>query len=831
MSQATESPFTVAELPFASIGGQVRHGPAAPSLRPQDPLGHEVVGPDGVPHLELDRFDVDRIVSIDADLVRVRSIALGYHLLSGQVGRALRLQGLATWWTFAVWALATIAWSIDPRHGWRPPEGADDRRPSWLRRVAGAHKLTVSNQFLAQANRYVFAEMGALAVDVGSAAPDVLAPHEKSTAEFEDDLSSFLATVQPTLRADLFGPGRHELLHHGVATLFQAARTEDADRRAGLVYVSNMAFFEYEQRRLQQYLEVLLSSRPLHRWVELRDLTAGGTGPVATRLASARSRLATRYLKLQLPDREVCMADVSPMTDGAVDAVDLADAVYLSRWTGGQRRGDQADADWRDLRWRMRRMGAVFWKERRNRRLHECPFPEAEVADVRHGRDPRNIDREPDDHVQATASDHRWDHRLLDDLRRQGDRASRELSSPVDPSDLAWPEAVDAWVARHLHLELHEMLRVLAGDDPLPEETIDDVLREQLLDRPADRVSWLDATDTAEAFRRSRAFFRSHLPAIGVALTLGSLPSDMAAADGALVLHQTGYFRRDASARIERTTQFFLDVMNTGGDRNGAGVLSPAEETHPLGDPDGPALRAIRRTRITHQLVRSWIAAQSRGDVLDAFRPRGAQDLNGRPINLEDQLGTLLSLTVAMWESLANLGVDPDVLRTHEEDWYRAWCTIATNLGMADDVLPHSTDDARRLMWLLAWRHLRPSQAGFELGRAFVRELPDVFPSPFSLLVRPVAPWFATSAIRAVTEPPDRSERDHPWSVADMLALRRSPLPPPVARAVLRASTGEGRVALPRELVTRLILNRYRPAAPRMQRSERASPTGPTTIG
>jgi hypothetical protein len=824
MTLAGRPPFAATELPFASIGGRVRRGPAAPVIRHGDPLGTPVETGDRAGGIEITSQDVDRILNIDADLVRVRSVAFGYHCLSAQVAQALGLEDLANWWTFATWASVTMAWSIDPEHGWQPRDG-DLRVPSPLRRLARSHKLTVSNQLLAQANRYVFAEMATLALAIEANRDKVLLPSSKDRDEFERDLHSFAHSVEPVLQMDLFGPGRPELLRHGVVALFQAARADDPARRSGLVHVSNLALFEYEQRRLQRCLEVLISARPLRRWIEVRDLTPGPAGPLASRLAEVRSRLYTHFMKMQLPHREVSMAGLDQPT-GEAPVVDVADAVYLARWAkrgrgqGSRRRNRRLGPDWTHLAWRMARMNDLFWEERANVRLHECPFDPSQVDQIRRGHDPRNDYGPPIDRVEAVDSDQEWDHEVLDRLRHRGDRAScrdGDAGHLVDGSTPAWPEAIDRWVEHHPHLELHEMLRVLNAHEQPPAESVHGAIRSQLLDTPADRLSWLEPAQTADAFRSAREFFRAHLPAIGAALVYGSLPVDIAAADGALVLYQTGYFLKDAPGRIDRTTQFVLEAMNTGVgssrvDGRGAHVLSEDEEADPLGDPYGPALRAIRRTRITHQLVRSWIGVQSTGGALDAWSPHADPgSVNGRPINVEDEIGTILSFTTALWDALANLGVDPDALAEHEEPWYLTWCTIGLNLGMPEEVLPRSAADARRLMWLLAWRHLRPSQAGFELGRTLIREAREVLPSPLDRLARPVASRFASSAIRATTAPPVNAPyEEHPWSVAEMLALPRSiVITPRVAKALLRMGIGEGSLGLPRDMMIPWILSRH----------------------
>lgn len=809
------------ELLVASSGGKVVNGPQAPAVRHGVPLAGitlEQADAGDVAQARITQRDVDRIVAIDNDLVRTRAVAVAYHLLGRQLAGDTGVGGHRNWWDFATWATVTIAWSIDPQHGWQPL-GGEERQASRLRRLIAQHKATISNQFLAQANRYVFAEMASLGVTLVEHA-------EQLRTGAHADLDTLLEDVNPTLRIRVFGEGKQELLHHGVTALFMAAHTLDDQERARLMLVSNLAFFEYEQRRLQAYLEVLLSGRPLKRWIATRDLVSYGTGNrFSTWSARTRGRLATRAMVMQLPGRAERMSDRSKVARTVPEGLSPADEAYLSRWTVAEertarrrqrRRYAPVDADWSQLQWRMSRIAGLFEEYLSDDALTACPYSAAETGTILRGLDPRNEHDVTVDLVKGAA--HTWDHSSLDGLR------ARE-QAPVDPppgvtpnrtphpelSELPWPEAIDVWVRRHNHLQLHEMLRVVHCVDDIPVETIDDIIRSQVMSGPAESVEWLTTDETADAFRLAREFFRSNLPAIGAGLVFGSLPADMAAADAAPILHQTGYFLNNAPARIARTTRFVLDVMNTGAGvfefQDLDPVLCQQEEETPLFE-HGPTLAQIRRTRVTHHVVRCWIRAQSSGGPLDVWSKAWTDD--DAPVNVEDQIGTILSFSTGLWTALRNLGVDDDQLRRYEEPWYRAWCVVGVNLGIPCDELPRSAAEARELMRLLASRHLRPSQAGFELGQTLIREVREVMPSPFNRLVRPVAKRFASSAIRAVTAIPEEEQAEYPWSIAEMLALPRSYiLPPRLAGAVLRWSAGQGSLAVPKGYLTRRIIAQY----------------------
>lgn len=775
----------------------------------------------------IDADDVWAIAEIDADLVRTRAISVAYHLLGRKMEERLELRGLANWWTFATWATITIAFAIDPTDGWQPQSGPP-RQASFLKRhVLPKRALTVSNRFLAQANRYVFYEMALVALAVIDAADELRHGDD-------DALAEFLETVEPMDRIDIFGRGRSEVLHHGIAALVAASRATDRADARSLLHVSNVALFEYEQRRLQGYLEVLLSGRPLRRWAELRNVINFDTRTRTTTFVErARGRASTRFMKMQLPDAEIRLADRRAVAASGRPPVNLspADERYLSRWELPDRttfarrraRAEPVEADWQLLRWRMARIGTLFEARLEDEALRRCPYDDETTLAILHGVDPRNNGEPPLTTVDASTSDHRWTHASLDELRTEGD-SDVGLDVPgVAPgrtrnpglSELAWPLAVDRWVKRHRHLTLTEMLSVVLRRHPVERETIDDIIDAQLMQAPPERLDWVSDDDVA----RARSFFRMRVPAIGTGLVFGSLPADLAAADGARVVYLSGFFLADAPRRIHRTTRFVFDVMNTGVSRTRRGLGEPepvcaCEERSPFSILDGPTIGTIRRTRVTHQVVRSWMAIHESAHRLDPWGPTWPD--GEQPINVEDQIGTILSFTTALWDAMRNLGVDPDLLAEYEAPWYRTWCLVGVNLGIPAEHLPRSVDDARELAHLLASRHLRPSQAGFELGQTLVRELRRALPFPINVLPLPIARRFTAAAIQSTTRVPEGDHARYPWSISEMLALPESRwLRPGLANRLLRTTAGEGEYALPRTMVNERIVRHYTGPAPR----------------
>jgi len=179
-----------------------------------------------------------------------------------------------------------------------------------------------------------------------------------------------------------------------------------------------------------------------------------------------------------------------------------------------------------------------------------------------------------------------------------------------------------------------------------------------------------------------------HLLHVTVALFCASLPSAYAAADGARVLASTGRMTRDLDRRINETARFVL------------AVVEPAAF-----DPVGHALTAVRKVRLVHASVRRMLTT----------REPGSRDV---PINLEDQLGTLLGFSVVVVRALRRMGVD--VSAREADDFVHLWAGVGAMLGLDPELLPDDFAGASRCADAIAQRHFRASPHGRELMAALL---------------------------------------------------------------------------------------------------------------
>jgi hypothetical protein len=276
--------------------------------------------------------------------------------------------------------------------------------------------------------------------------------------------------------------------------------------------------------------------------------------------------------------------------------------------------------------------------------------------------------------------------------------------APVDPSDAKWSDAVldkarqrtdetadkviDALLAegqiRHAS-EIFEAL--LYSDEPLP-KGLPPIARQYFTDTEA-LPSW---TDPRQLEIAEKLFARTGWT-IAAALFCSSLPQAYAAANGAMALAETTRMRtKNVGQRVFETAQFLFDVM----DRGAFG-------------PNGRGVRAAQKVRLMHAGVRRLI--------LDK-QPAWDSATRGKPINFEDQAGTLMTFSVVTLDALDTLGVPYS--REEGEAWLHAWRVTGHLLGLPDDLMPTNLVEGRALMDAIRRRQWSRSERGRELTTTLI---------------------------------------------------------------------------------------------------------------
>lgn len=276
-----------------------------------------------------------------------------------------------------------------------------------------------------------------------------------------------------------------------------------------------------------------------------------------------------------------------------------------------------------------------------------------------------------------------WTDELLDGLRLEGDPGA------------------DAVVAAHFEARPdappHDLVRRIAAHEALASADQPDEVSRFLADEPP-QPAWAEPA----RIRIGEQFFEQWSPQILVSLLLASLPEAYAGAKGVQVLHLTGRLATDTTRRLVETTQMVVDVMTPGGLEVG-----------------GRGYRTARRVRLMHAGVRRLIAEDARINRTcdESSGPRWCSEW-GVPINQEDLLGTLMTFTVTIFESLPKLGVRFD--EAGAAAYLHSWNIVGHLLGIRPDLLPVDMASASALSAAIRRRQQAASPEGVEMTAALV---------------------------------------------------------------------------------------------------------------
>jgi hypothetical protein len=249
--------------------------------------------------------------------------------------------------------------------------------------------------------------------------------------------------------------------------------------------------------------------------------------------------------------------------------------------------------------------------------------------------------------------------------------------------------------------------------------------------------AWLDL-DVVD--RGGISFWRAGYPAITLALLYGSLAFGYQYGDLARPLAATGRLDRMARRRVGETARWVLAVTTPGG-------LAPGAD----------GWRASLRVRIVHALVRRRL--------LDS--PDWPTAEWGVPISATAMMATAVGgFDVMPQRALADLGIPATPA---ERDARTAlWRWVAYVMGVPEQLLPASWDEAERLMAAYATLDHGPNPDGPELIRALthnalpiVSALPEPYAAPARRLLTPVVEamvrrWLGDEAADRLELPPRR---------------------------------------------------------------------------
>ncbi|WP_059011391.1 oxygenase MpaB family protein [Streptomyces specialis] len=239
------------------------------------------------------------------------------------------------------------------------------------------------------------------------------------------------------------------------------------------------------------------------------------------------------------------------------------------------------------------------------------------------------------------------------------------------------------------------MRYVSVAGAPLP-DGLPDVAHEYL---EATRVppSWVDWSEMEKA----RLFFIDNNVHISTALSFASMPACYVVPHVAKLLSAT-HGLAYPSKRMAETGQFTVYLMQPDAFEAGSRFIPAAQ-----------------KVRLLHASIRHHLKRENRWDT-------GA---HGTPICQEDMIGGQMCFSLLVLDSLHRLGIHMST--EGAEAYYYAWRVVGAMLGVDQDAVPKTLDEARRFFDLYLVRHMGPSEEGTHLTRQLIDLYEEVVPGTF----------------------------------------------------------------------------------------------------
>src|SRR5690606_3957416 len=141
----------------------------------------------------------------------------------------------------------------------------------------------------------------------------------------------------------------------------------------------------------------------------------------------------------------------------------------------------------------------------------------------------------------------------------------------------------------------------------------------------------------------------------------------------------------------------------------------------------------------------------------------------GRPVNQEDLAGTMLTFTTVVLEAFRRSGVEYD--HAAAEDFFHLWRVIATQLGVAPELIPGDLTAAAELQRRIFGRQHAASAVGTALTATLLRLLDDRLPGPVARLGPPMLRRYVGDEVADLLEVPRAPGAN--WILDVLVALTR----------------------------------------------------------
>ncbi|MGW6316479.1 oxygenase MpaB family protein [Streptomyces sp. NPDC055099] len=215
---------------------------------------------------------------------------------------------------------------------------------------------------------------------------------------------------------------------------------------------------------------------------------------------------------------------------------------------------------------------------------------------------------------------------------------------------------------------------------------------------------YLEATRTPPAWvdwgemEKARLFFIDNNVHISTALSFASMPACYVVPHVAKLLSTT-HGLKYPSKRMAETGQFTVYLMQPDAFESGSRFIPAAQ-----------------KVRLLHASIRHHLARENRWETCAL----------GTPICQEDMIGGQMFFSMLVLDSLHRLGIHMST--EGAEAYYYAWRVVGAMLGVDQEAVPKTLDDARRFLDLYMVRHMGPSEEGAHLTRQLIDLYEEVVP-------------------------------------------------------------------------------------------------------
>ncbi|MGW6846081.1 oxygenase MpaB family protein [Streptomyces sp. NPDC054958] len=223
-----------------------------------------------------------------------------------------------------------------------------------------------------------------------------------------------------------------------------------------------------------------------------------------------------------------------------------------------------------------------------------------------------------------------------------------------------------------------------------------DVAREYL-EATSVPPSWVDWGEMEKA----RLFFIDNNVHISTALSFASMPACYLVPHVAKLLSTT-HGLEYPSKRMAETGQFTVHLMRP--DAFEAG---------------GRFVPAAQKVRLLHAAIRHHLLREDRWDVAAL----------GTPICQEDMIGGQMFFSLLVLDSLHRLNIHMST--EGAEAYYYAWRVVGAMLGVDQEAVPATLDEARCFLDRYMIRHMGPSEEGAHLTRQLIDLYEEIVPGTF----------------------------------------------------------------------------------------------------